>query len=136
MELTPGTRLGPYEILGPLDAGGMGQVLHARDVNLDRRVAIKVLRDATADDPAWVARFDREARLLAALTHPNIATVYGLDEVGGLRYIAMELVPGQTLARRLDLSTAGYTLLANLRPDDRGPVGCFHLVSGGLPGES
>src|SRR5215471_15602538 len=87
MELTPGTRLGPYEVLTPLGAGGMGQVWQARDVNLDRRVAIKVLHDASADDPAWLARFDREARLLAALTHPNIATVHGLDEFEGLRCI-------------------------------------------------
>ena len=62
MKLTAGTRLGPYEILGPLGAGGMGQVFSARDVKLDRRVAIKVLRDVSADDPAWLARFDREAR--------------------------------------------------------------------------
>jgi len=101
MELTPGTRLGPYEILGPLGAGGMGAVFSARDVKLDRRVAIKVLREAAADDPDWLARFDREARLLASLNHPNIATVHGLDEVDGLRYIAMEQVPGQTLAQRL-----------------------------------
>ncbi len=79
----------------------MGQVWHARDVKLDRGVAIKVLQDAWADDPAWLARFDREARLLAALTHPNIATVHGLDEFEGLRYLVMELVPGQTLAKRL-----------------------------------
>ena len=101
MGLTPGTRLGPYEIVGPLGAGGMGQVWHARDVKLDRPVAIKVLKDASADDPAWLARFDREARLLAALTHPNIAIVYGLDGCEGLRYLVMELDPGQTLARRL-----------------------------------
>lgn len=101
MELTPGTRLGPYEILGPLGAGGMGQVWHARDVNLDRGVAIKVLHDAAAENRDWLARFDREARLLAALTHPNIAIVYGLDEIDGFRYIVMELVPGQTLSQRL-----------------------------------
>src|ERR1700730_5863057 len=101
MDLTPGTRLGPYEILGPLGAGGMGQVWHARDVNLDRSVAIKLLQDASVDDSNWLARFDQEARLLAALTHPNIATVYSLDEVEGLRYIVMELVPGETLAQRL-----------------------------------
>src|SRR5262249_1618935 len=101
MGLTPGTRLGPYEILGSLGAGGMGQVFCARDVNLDRRVAIKVVHDASADDAAWLARFDREARLLAALTHPNIATVHGLDEVEGMHYLVMELVPGETLAQRL-----------------------------------
>src|SRR5438093_725010 len=101
MELTSGTRLGPYEILGPLGAGGMGRVFRARDVKLDRPVAIKVLRDDCVHDPVWLARFDREARRLATLSHPNIATVHGLDEVDGLRYLVMELVPGQTLAQRL-----------------------------------
>ena len=101
MELIPGSRIGRYEILGPLGAGGMGRVLQARDLNLGRRVAVKVLHDATASDPSWLARFDREARLLATITHPGIATVHGLDESDGLRYIVMELVPGQTLARRL-----------------------------------
>src|SRR3954447_14174376 len=101
MAVNQGTRLGPYEILGPLGAGGMGRVFRARDVKLDRPVAIKVLRDDWVHDPEWLARFDREARLLATLNHPNIATIHGLDEADGLRYLVMELVPGQTLARRL-----------------------------------
>jgi hypothetical protein len=101
MELTPGNRLGPYEILGPLGTGGMGQVFRARDVKLNRPVAIKVLRGDYAQDPDWLARFEREARLLAALSHGNIATVHGLDEADGSRYLVMELVPGQTLAQRL-----------------------------------
>jgi hypothetical protein len=101
MALTQGTRLGHYEILGPIDAGGMGQVYRARDARLGREVAIKVLHDDYAQDPDWLGRFEREARLLAALNHANIATVHGLDEVGGNRYLIMELVPGQTLARRL-----------------------------------
>ncbi len=101
MQLASGTRLGPYEILGPLGTGGMGRVFRARDVKLDRPVAIKVLRDDYAQDPDWLARFEREARLLATLNHPGIATVHGLDEVDGLRYLVMELVPGQTLAQRL-----------------------------------
>jgi hypothetical protein len=101
MELTSGTRLGPYEILGPLGAGGMGRVYRARDVKLDRPVAIKILRDDCAHDPNWLARFEREARLLAALSHGNIATVHGLDEMDGSRYLVMELVKGQTLAQRL-----------------------------------
>src|SRR3954451_20791238 len=103
MALNQGTRLGPYEILGPLGAGGMGRVFRARDVKLDRPVAIKVLREDCAHDPGWLARFDREARLLAALNHPNVATVHGLGEVDGLRYLVMELVPGETLARGLAL---------------------------------
>ncbi len=101
MALTQGTRLGNYEVLGPLDAGGMGQVYRARDARLGREVAIKVLRDDYAQDPDWLVRFEREARLLAALNHANIATVHGLDEADGNRYLIMELVPGQTLARRL-----------------------------------
>src|SRR4051794_12229148 len=120
MELTPGTRLGPYEILGPLGAGGMGRVYRARDVKLDRPVAIKVLRDDSAGDPGWLARFDREARLLAALNHPNIATVHGLDEADGLPYLVMELVPGQTLARRL----AGGPL-----PPDEALGVCRHIAA-------
>lgn len=101
MALPQGARLGPYEILGPLGAGGMGRVYRARDVKLDRPVAIKVLRDDYAGDPAWLARFEREARLLATLNHGNIATIHGLDECEGSRYLAMELVPGQSLAQRL-----------------------------------
>ncbi len=101
MPLSSGARLGPYEILSPLGSGGMGQVYRARDVKLDRPVALKVLRDDYASDPEWLARFEREARLLATLNHPNIATVHGLDEVDGRRYLAMELVPGQSLAQRL-----------------------------------
>src|ERR1700722_1109196 len=101
MALNQGTRHGPYEILGPLGAGGMGRVFRARDVKLDRPVAIKVLREDMAMDPAWLARFEREARLLPTLNHPNIATVHGLDETDGSRYLVMELVPGQTLAQRL-----------------------------------
>jgi hypothetical protein len=101
MSLTPGSRLGHYEILGPLGTGGMGHVFRARDVTLDRLVAIKILRDDRAQDPAWLARFEREARLLAGLNHGNIATVHGLDRVDDTRYLVMELVPGQTLAQRL-----------------------------------
>jgi eukaryotic-like serine/threonine-protein kinase len=101
MALTEGSWLGHYEILGPLGVGGMGQVYRARDARLDREVAIKVLRDDYVRDPDWLARFEREARLLAALNHANIATVHGLDEADGVRYLVMELVPGTTLAQRL-----------------------------------
>jgi eukaryotic-like serine/threonine-protein kinase len=101
MTLTQGTWLGHYEILGPLGAGGMGQVYRARDARLGREVAVKVLRDDYAKNPDWLSRFEREARLLATLSHANIATVHGLDEAEGVRYLVMELVPGQTLAERL-----------------------------------
>ncbi|MFN0150168.1 MAG: protein kinase domain-containing protein [bacterium] len=101
MSLTPGTRLGPYEILAPLGAGGMGEVYRARDTALDREVAIKLLPDAFAHDAERLARFEREAKMLASLNHPNIAGIYGLSEHGGTRFLAMELVPGETLGDRI-----------------------------------
>jgi serine/threonine protein kinase/Tol biopolymer transport system component len=97
MPLTPGTRLGPYEILGPVGAGGMGEVYRARDTRLDRDVAIKVLPDAFAQDRERLARFERESRTLAALNHPHVAHVYGVES-GAL---IMEFVDGEDLAERL-----------------------------------
>ena len=99
--LTPGTRLGPYEISTPLGAGGMGEVYAATDVNLARQVAIKVLPDAVAADADRLARFDREARTLASLNHPNIALIYGIERAGGTTALVMELVEGMTLADRI-----------------------------------
>ena len=96
-----GTKLGQYEILSPLGEGGMGEVYRARDTHLDRDVAIKVLQEDFADDAARLARFEREAKLLASLNHPNIATIHGFDESGGVRFIAMELVEGQSLHERI-----------------------------------
>ncbi|MEO8096414.1 MAG: protein kinase [Acidobacteriota bacterium] len=98
MPLARGTRLGPYEITGPLGKGGMGEVYRAKDTTLDREVAIKVLPDAFASDRERLARFDREAKVLAALNHPNIAQILGLEEQDGVRAIVMELVEGKTLA--------------------------------------
>jgi serine/threonine protein kinase len=100
MALQPGTRLGSFEVLGPLGAGGMGEVYRARDTRLDRDVAIKVLPESFARDPARAARFDREARLLAAINHPAIGAIYGAEEFDSLRCIIMELVPGETRPRR------------------------------------
>src|SRR5690242_5474697 len=97
MPLAAGDRLGPYEILGLIGAGGMGEVYRARDTKLDRDVAIKVLPAALARDPERLARFEREAKVLAALNHPNIAAIYGLED----RAIVMELVEGATLADRI-----------------------------------
>jgi Tol biopolymer transport system component len=97
MPLTPGTRLGPYEIVAPLGAGGMGAVYRATDTKLHREVAIKVLPDALANDPDYLARFTREARVLASLNHPNIAIIHGVEE----QALVMELVPGQTLEERI-----------------------------------
>src|SRR5579864_4060168 len=97
MPLSAGTRLGPYEVLAQIGAGGMGEVYCARDTKLDRDVAIKVLPAAMARDPERLARFDREAKVLAALNHPNIAIIHGLED----RAIVMELVEGPTLADRI-----------------------------------
>ena len=103
MGLPIGTLLGPYEILSAIGAGGMGEVYEARDNKLGRNVAIKVLPEAFAHARDRLSRFQREARMLAALNHPNIATIFGLEECGGVDYLVMELVPGQTLAERLKL---------------------------------
>ncbi len=101
MQLSPGTRLGPYEILAPLGVGGMGEVYRARDTRLGRDVAIKALPAAFAEDTERLARFEREARLLASLNHPNVAAIHGVEEVESRRYLVLEFVEGETLARRL-----------------------------------
>ena len=99
--LKNGTNLGPYEILALLGAGGMGEVYEARDTKLGRSVAIKVLPSAFVDDTERLVRFQREARMLASLNHPNIATIHGLEQAEGVHYLVMELVPGETLAERI-----------------------------------
>jgi serine/threonine protein kinase len=101
MPLSPGTHLGLYEILSLLGAGGMGEVYQARDTKLGREVAIKILPEAFAKNPERLARFEREARLLASLNHSNIATLHGLEQSGDTHFLVMELVPGETLAQRL-----------------------------------
>jgi eukaryotic-like serine/threonine-protein kinase len=101
MALAPGTRLGAYEIVSALGAGGMGEVYRATDPRLKRQVAIKVLPQSFADDPERLARFQREAELLALMNHPHIATVYGLEEAGGINALVMELVDGEDLAKRI-----------------------------------
>ena len=101
MSLAPGTQLGTYEITGTLGKGGMGEVWRARDTKLEREVAIKTLPSSFADDPDRLARFEREAKLLASLNHANIAAIYGLDEHEGTHFLAMELVDGETLDERL-----------------------------------
>src|SRR5208337_4616778 len=102
MPLSVGDKLGPYEILSPIGAGGMGEVYRAKDTKLKREVALKVLPDSFASDPERMARFQREAEVLASLNHPNIAQIYGVEE----RAIVMELVPGQPLKGPLPLETA------------------------------
>jgi Tol biopolymer transport system component len=101
MELSPGTRLGTYEIIAPVGAGGMGEVYRAHDTKLGRDVAIKILPEAFARDATRLSRFQREAKMLASLNHPNIATIYGLEDSNGVHYLVMELVPGETLADRI-----------------------------------
>ena len=102
MPLTPGTRLGPYEVVALIGVGGMGEVYRARDTKLDRDVAVKILPEAFARDAERLARFQREAKTLASLNHPNIGAIYGLEEAGGLTALVLELVEGPTLAERLD----------------------------------
>ena len=101
MALTSGTKLGPYEILSAIGAGGMGEVYRARDTKLNREVALKVLPAAMANDAERMTRFQREAQVLASLNHPNIASIYGLEESGTMRALVMELVEGQTLKDRI-----------------------------------
>jgi Tol biopolymer transport system component/tRNA A-37 threonylcarbamoyl transferase component Bud32 len=101
MSLATGSRLGPYEILSALGAGGMGEVYRARDTKLHRDVAIKVLLPAVANDPDRLARFSREAQVLASLNHPNIAHIHGLEEANGVTALVLELVEGEDLAQRI-----------------------------------
>src|SRR5712691_7370231 len=109
MPLEPGTRLGPYEVVSAIGAGGMGEVYRARDTRLQREVAIKVLPELFAADPDRLARFEREAQLLASLNHPHIAAIYGLEETQDVgpgfsrpvRALILELVDGETLADRI-----------------------------------
>ena len=101
MALATGSRIGPYEILAPLGAGGMGEVYRARDAKLNRDVAIKVLPELFSADPDRLARFRREAQVLASLNHPNIGQIYGLEDSSGVHALVLELVEGPTLADRI-----------------------------------
>jgi len=99
--LGSGSRIGPYELLGPLGAGGTGEVYRAKDLKLGREVAIKILPEVFASDPDRLARFQREAQVLASLNHPNIAAIYGLEDSDGTKALVLELVPNETLADRI-----------------------------------
>ena len=101
MALNAGKQIGAFEILGHLGSGGMGEVYRAKDLKLGREVAIKVLPETFSDDPERLARFRREAHLLASLNHPNIAAIYHLDEDNGRHFLVMELVAGEDLRQRL-----------------------------------
>jgi serine/threonine protein kinase len=98
MPLANGTRLAHYEVVGMLGVGGMGEVYRAVDTKLKREVALKILPPQFAADPSRLARFEREAQVLAALNHPNIAAIYGIENDGGVRFLVLELVEGPTLA--------------------------------------
>ena len=101
MPLTPGTTVGPYSVIAKIGEGGMGEVYRARDTKLDRDVALKVLPQAFTDDPDRLARFEREAKVLASLNHPNIGAIHGLEESEGVKALVLELVEGPTLAERI-----------------------------------
>ncbi len=109
MPLSPGTHLGVYEVLAKIGEGGMGEVYQARDTKLDRDVALKVLLEAFAADPDRLARFEREAKVIASLNHPSIGSIYGLEETEGTRALVLELVEGPTLARPKISHSLGFT---------------------------
>src|SRR3954452_560687 len=113
-EITPaamsGHTLGAYHLQALLGAGGMGEVYRARDAKLGRDVAIKILPRAMTSDPDRLARFEREARMLAALNHPNICAIYGLEEADRLRFLILELVDGETLAQTLKATGVGLPI--------------------------
>jgi serine/threonine protein kinase len=101
LALTPGTRLGVYEVIAPIGEGGMGQVYRATDTTLGRQVAIKILPEAFASDPDRMARFEREAKTLGSLNHPHIAAIYGFERSASMHALVMELVEGQDLSQRI-----------------------------------
>src|SRR5712675_531063 len=102
MPLSPGVRLGPYEILDAIGAGGMGEVYRAKDTRLDRTVAIKILPAHLSSDPLRKQRFDREAKTISSLNHPNICVLHDVGQQDGIDYLVMECVEGETLAKRLE----------------------------------
>jgi eukaryotic-like serine/threonine-protein kinase len=115
LPLDPGTRLGAYEILGPIGAGGMGEVYRAHDARLGRDVAIKVLPSSLSGDPSLLARFEREAKAIGPLNHPNIVNVHDVGTERGVAYVVMELLEGETLRARLQGSTA-HTIVSTTTP--------------------
>ena len=120
MALTSGTRVGPYEIVSLLGAGGMGEVYRAHDPKLNRDIALKVLPELFAVDRDRVARFKREAQVLASLNHPHIAAIYGFEETNGVQALALELIEGPTLADRRRAGADSRRRGAADRAADRG----------------
>jgi eukaryotic-like serine/threonine-protein kinase len=139
MPLTPGTRLGAYEIVGPIGAGGMGEVYRAHDARLGRDVAVKVLPASVSSDPAALARFEREARAIGALSHPNIVNVFDVGSEhpstssgqAAVSYVVMELLEGETLRARLQGSAAAHTPSASVKTPN--PQGSGSTRPHGLP---
>jgi eukaryotic-like serine/threonine-protein kinase len=107
MPLSSGTRLGPYEITTPLGIGGMGEVYRARDTRLERTVAVKILANGLAQAPGFKDRFEREARTVSSLNHPNICTLYDVGNQNGTEFLVMEYLDGETLASRLQRGRMG-----------------------------
>src|SRR5438046_2598454 len=107
MSQAAGARLGSYEIVAPLGAGGMGEVYRARDPKLNRDVALKILPEAFVEDHDRLARFEREAQILASLNHPHIAAIYGFEEARGTRFLVLELIEGESLAEHISHSPKG-----------------------------
>src|SRR6478752_4577899 len=128
MRLAPTTRLGPYEVVSALGAGGMGEVYRARDSRLGRDVALKVLPLSRYDDPDLLARFEREAQSLAALNHPHIAALYDVIDVGDHRAIVMELVVGSTLADIIAQGLVPLRAAINYAIDISDALGAAHAA--------
>src|SRR5258705_6436402 len=125
--LTAGTRVGPYEIVSWLGAGGMGEVYRARDTTLGREVALKTLPEELARQPDRLVRLKQEARILASLNHPGIATVHGLEESdGGVPVLVMELVEGESLAERLRRGALPWREAVILAPQIALALGAAH----------
>ena len=122
MTLPAGTRLGPYEILAPLGAGGMGEVYRARDTKLERDVAIKVLPGIGRRRPRPLARFEREAKAVAALSHPNILSIFDFGTHEGVSYAVMELLEGETLRGKLEAGPISQKQAVGLCAPDRARV--------------
>ena len=114
MSLTPGQKLGPYEVVSPLGAGGMGEVYRARDTRLDRIVAIKILPSHLSADPIRKQRFEREAKSISGLNHPNICTLYDIGSQDGIDYLVMECVEGESLAQRLERGALPFDQLLKI----------------------
>ena len=118
MPLSPGTRLGPYEVLSPIGAGGMGEVYKAKDTRLDRTVAIKVLPSHLSDNEELRERFEREARAVSSLNHPHICTLHDIGSDDGVDFLVMEHIEGETLADRLKVVLNWFQELKRLVPVD------------------